>query len=214
MWKHTASWNPKHLNEKHNQSRSANISHDSHDAILLNEFADLWSDAEKLWDQHQESPGFHAYVSADYSAIFTALQQLRNSAVTVLEWGSGLGIATIMASRMGFEAYGIEAEQELLEHSDRLANAYGSTATFAQGSFVPDEFRHQSETHHEQKKTIIDLADAYGKLGLKLDHFDLVYSYPWPNEIDLYKRIMQIHGKQPSVLLTYHVRRGCELTHF
>ena len=167
MWKHTASWNPKHLNEKHNQSRSANISHDSHDAILLNEFADLWSDAEKLWDQHQESPGFHAYVSADYSAIFTALQQLRNSAVTVLEWGSGLGIATIMASRMGFEAYGIEAEQELLEHSDRLANAYGSTATFAQGSFVPDEFRHQSETHHEQKKTIIDLADAYVKLGLK-----------------------------------------------
>ena len=110
------------------------------DKTLLTEFGRLWAEAEDLWDRHQDASPFHAYVSADFMAVYESLVQLQGRVLTVLEWGSGLGIVTIMASRMGFEAYGIEAEPGLIEHSENLAQAYGPKARFAQGSFVPDGF--------------------------------------------------------------------------
>ncbi len=60
---------------------------------------------------------FEGYVSADYLSVFHSLAQLRNRVSTVLEWGSGLGVVSIMASRMGFEAFGIEAEAVLVEYA-------------------------------------------------------------------------------------------------
>ena len=82
---------------------------------LLDDFTGLWAEAEAIWDRHQNAPGFHSYVSSDYGCVYDALVQLQGRLLTVLEWGSGLGVVTIMASRMGFEAYGIEAELTLVE---------------------------------------------------------------------------------------------------
>ncbi|NIO39185.1 MAG: hypothetical protein GTO41_02680, partial [Burkholderiales bacterium] len=87
------------------------------DLSLLAEFEALWGDARKLWDRHEDSAGFGEYVSADYAQVCQSLIELRGQATTFLEWGSGLGVVAIMASRLGFEAYGIEAEAELVEHA-------------------------------------------------------------------------------------------------
>ena len=107
---------------------------------LLAEFTRLWAEAEAIWDRHENSPAFHSYVSSDYLSVYEALRQLQGRVLNVLEWGSGLGVVTIMASRMGFEAYGIEAELTLVEMSEDLSAAYGATATFAHGSFIPAGF--------------------------------------------------------------------------
>ena len=82
----------------------------------------------------------HGYVSADYLLVYEALSRLQGSVLSVLEWGAGLGVVTIMASRMGFDAYGIETEPQLLMHAEQLARQYGPDAESAQGSFVPDDF--------------------------------------------------------------------------
>ena len=70
----------------------------------LTEPVALWDEAAALWDAHQDDPGWEGYVSADYAAIFQQLVQLRGKVSSVLEWGSGLGVVTIMASRLGFDA--------------------------------------------------------------------------------------------------------------
>ena len=88
---------------------------------LLNEFTQLWEDADKIWEQESATPAFAAYVSADYMPIYEQLKLLRSQADTFLEWGSGLGVVTIMASRMGFDASGVEAESELVRRGDRVA---------------------------------------------------------------------------------------------
>jgi len=186
------------------------------DKTLLREFGQLWAEAEDLWDRDQDTAPFAQYVSADYLSVYESLERLRGSANSVLEWGSGLGIVTIMASRMGFQAYGIEAEAGLIEHARKLAASYGATARFARGSFIPDEFagdRADGDQANGGKvyRTVIDVVSGYGELGMDLRDFDLVYAYPWPTELPLYHNIMHQCGRPEAMLLTYDARTGMEL---
>ena len=41
------------------------------------------------------------------------------------EWGSGFGTATCMASLLGYEAYGLESEEELVRLSRAIARRLG-----------------------------------------------------------------------------------------
>jgi hypothetical protein len=177
---------------------------------LLAEFRSLWAKADALWDQRNNHPAFAGYVSADYEAVYQSLANLRGQVFTVLEWGSGLGVVTIMASRMGFEAYGIESELELVEYSEEFARAYAPEARFAQGSFVPDEFQWDpaSDTVF---RTIIDSPSAYDAFDMELRDFDLIYAYPWPQEITLYHSILRKLGRHDSLFLYYDAREGIDL---
>ena len=104
------------------------------------EFQQLWDEAESIWDQHSADAPFHGYVSADFAEVLRSLVELRSRSFTFVEWGSGLGVVTIMASRLGYDAYGIEAEGDLVDYSRELASVYGPDAQFVEGSFIPDEF--------------------------------------------------------------------------
>jgi len=184
------------------------------DETLLADFGRLSAEADDLWERHQRTPAFHRYVSADYVAVYKSLARLRGRALTFLEWGSGLGVVTIMASRMGFEAYGIETEPDLVEYAENFAQAYGPQARFAQGSFIPDDFEWNPANGDEVIRTIIDAASAYDKLEMELRDFDLVYAYPWSDEHTLYHNIMREFGGRNALLLSYDAREGIELVRF
>ena len=171
----------------------------------------LWDEAEAIWSEHQEDAGFGGYVSSDYQSVYRALRQLQGRVFTVLEWGSGLGVVTIMASRMGFDAYGIEAELVLIEWSEKLAHKYGSTAQFAHGSFIPSGFEWDPISGDEDCRTFIEIVPAYAELDMELRDFDLVFAYPWPTEHALYRRILREFGSDQSLLLTYDAREGIAL---
>ena len=178
------------------------------------EFTNLWAYADELWERNQARHAFRSYASADYSAVYHALAQLQNQVTSVLEWGSGLGIVTIMASRMGFDAYGIEAEPELVEHARNFAKTYGPEARFASGSFIPDEYVWNPAAGDESLKTEIDVASAYDKFDLELRDFDLIYAYPWPDEHTLYHNILRQFGGDHAMLLSYDAREGMGLVRF
>ena len=181
------------------------------DDALLSEFGSLWAEVDALWERHQEAPAFHGYVSADFQAVYESLAQLQGRALTVLEWGSGLGAMTIMASRMGFEAYGIEAEASLVEFSEHLALDYGPKAKFAQGSFIPDQFQWNPADGDNVIRTLVDAASAYNGLKMEIRDFDLVYSYPWPNERILYHQILREFARPDAFFLCFDARAGVEL---
>ncbi len=168
----------------------------------------LWAEAGQIWDRHENDPGFHAYVSSDYSSVYEALRRLQGRVLTVLEWGSGLGVVTIMADLMGFEAYGIEAELTLVELSEGLAKKYGASAKFAHGSFIPEEFEWDPASGDEDCRTMLDIEPAYSQLDMELRDFDLVFAYPWPTEHALYRRIMRDSCGDRTLLLMYDAREG------
>ncbi len=178
---------------------------------MLAEFGRLWSEAEGIWDKHQHEPAFHGYVSADYRAIYESLVRLQGRVTTVLEWGSGLGVVAIMASRMGFDAYGIESEPILVDFSVNLAQKYGPMTQLAEGSFIPDQFEWNPADGSEVNRTMIDVPAAYADLDMELRDFDLVYAYPWPNEHSLFQTILRQFGNREALLLTYDVREGVQL---
>ena len=172
----------------------------------------LWQEADEIWDTCRNHLEFGAYVSADYLEIFRELTQLQGRVETVLEWGSGLGVVAIMASRLGFDAYGIEVEPLLVERSQALAKRFRCDVQFVQGSFIPDEYAWNVEQIGENSRTETDSCDAYAELDLDIRDFDLVYAYPWPDEHDLYRDILQQCGRLDALLLTYDAREGAHLT--
>ena len=180
---------------------------------LLAEFRELWRVADDLWTEGEADAAFRAYVSADYEEVYRWLVRLRGTTTSFLEWGSGLGVVTMMASRLGFDAWGIEAEEELVQHSWDLASRFAPNAQFAQGSFVPDEFEWNPAAGDESINTSLDLADAYDQLGMELLDFELVYAYPWPTEHPLLHHILKEFGCDNVALLTYDAREGAALTY-
>jgi hypothetical protein len=171
----------------------------------------LCAEAESIWSEIQHEPDCRLFVAADYAAVFQSLRRLRNRGVTFLEWGSGLGVVTIMASNLGFEAYGIEAESRLVEQSLELAEKYGPQAQFANGSFVPSHYQWKPRYEGENLHLICDGQAAYDQLDMELRDFDVVYAYPWPDEHHLYRDIMRQCGRQNSLLLTYDAHEGISL---
>ena len=175
------------------------------------DFSKLWQDASDIWDERQSEPAFEGYVSADFEAIAGLLRSLQGQIETVLEWGSGLGVVAIMASEMGFEAYGIEAEEELVAHAEALASSYGPGAKFSQGSFIPDDFEWDPASGDEIHRTITDLPSAYDDLDMGLQDFDLIYAYPWPEEYSLFLSILRQFARPDALWLSYDVREGPRL---
>ena len=175
-------------------------------------FKGLWRDAAAIWERHQYEPAFEGYVSADYGAVYDSLRKLQNRCATFLEWGSGLGVVTIMAAHLGFDAYGIEIEPELVEHARELADRYHSTAKFGCGSFVPGEYRERSSSGEEFHRTICDAVPAYDELDMELRDFDLVYGYPWPEEHLVFRSIMRHYGAPRAILVCYDAREGISTT--
>ncbi len=180
---------------------------------IMAEMAPLWDEAEDLWESSKNEKAFGLFVAGDYSTIFRSLVQLRPRARTFLEWGSGLGVVTIMASRLGFEAYGIEHEPVLVALSRRLAEEHGPLARFATGNFIPGEYAWTGRHGDENFRTPFETCEpGYGELGMELEDFDLVYAYPWPDEQELYQDILEQCGHRRALLLSYDAREGLMLS--
>lgn len=178
------------------------------DEELLDEMELLWNDAEELWEQHQHTASFEGYVGSDFRAAYELLRSYRGRATTFLEWGSGLGVVTIMAARLGFDACGIEIQPELVDLADELAAKYRAEPQFACGSFVPETFESNLADGDEFYRTDASGYAAYGELDRELSDFDLVYAYPWPDEHQLFGSIMRQCGAPGALLIRYDNREG------
>ena len=179
---------------------------------LLQQMHEIWKEVDRIWTERKNHPAFSGYVSADYEEVFEQLWKMRDQAESFLEWGSGLGAVAMAAAAMGFEAYGIEAEEELVILSEELAEAFELDVEFAHGSFIPSDFNWDPATGANVTITQIDLPDAYPELGLDLADFDIIYAYPWPDEHGLLQDIVNQFGRRGAQLFTYDAHEGVQVT--
>ena len=100
--------------------------------------------AEDLIDQANrklvvETP---AFVPTNFRTLYRHLYSIRATYAPgsrFCEWGSGLGVAAIMADFLGFDSIGIEIDPMLARQSVDLAQTVNSKAQLVQGSFVPSD---------------------------------------------------------------------------
>jgi hypothetical protein len=167
----------------------------------------LLAEAEVHWRELGADfvKGWQGFVPADYPEVYLALKKLRASgAETFLEWGSGIGTVAIMADMLGYEAYGIEIQPALVARAEALAARFGSKAVFAEGNFIPDDYRWSPEVADEDFNTSFEGGSGYEELGMELGDFDVVYGYPWPGEEALFEDIFDRHARPDAVFVSYH----------
>jgi hypothetical protein len=166
-------------------------------AALLDEGWELW----ERFDREVRSRHWHPFVAADSEIVLRALVPLRAPGRRFLEWGSATGVITIMAGLLGFEAYGIELDEELVAVARSLAARHGSRARFVAGSFVPAGYRPSFRNGDGRLGTIGDGVSPYAELGLAMDEFDVVHGYPWTGEEAVMLDLHRQYGSRDGHLL-------------
>lgn len=154
-----------------------------HIQILLDETAEPIND----W---QSAPGQHPFVPADYVVLWDGLRRLRPMMTAAkpvfLEWGSGMGVVTMLAAALGWEAHGIELQAGLVAESRGWAKRFGLPAHFHAGSFFPQD------------------PEGAAELAALCRRADVIYVYPWPDQelrtFDLFDRL----ARSGTYFLNYH----------
>ena len=187
---------------------------DGLDPALRGRLESLCEEGREMWDRFDNevrSKDFHPFVAADYDRVLEALLALRAPGLRFLEWGSATGVITIMADLLGFEAYGIELDPELVEVARGLAARYGSEARFVAGSFIPAGYRYRPTGGDGRLGTIGDGSSAYPELKHPLEDFALVYAFPWHGEEPMMVDLMRAYGGRGARLLLHGVADGVQV---
>lgn len=166
----------------------------------------------RIW-QHMEEQRGHGlgFVASDFVMVHAALEQIVKERLArgtmFCEWGSGFGVVAMLASMLGFDAYGIEVQSELVRAAEDLAGCVQCDVQFAHGSFMT-----------ARDEDLVDTAEAswwhtgerngYEDLDLQPEDFDVFFGYPWPGEEDLFDALFVRHASVGTLLLTYHDATG------
>lgn len=169
----------------------------------------LLADADARIDElrRRDRDGMGSFVPADYALVHAGLAAVRGERLApgdaLVEWGSGVGVAACLASTLGFDAAGIEAEAALVEEAEHLAAAHGLAVPFAHGSFVPPEHDGLADVADDLATLAIGLADGHDELGVDPADAAIVYAYPWPGEEAVVEAVFEASAAAGALLLTY-----------
>ena len=152
------------------------------------------------------------FVPSDFVTVYHALRAITEAnlapGTSLCEWGGGFGVVASLAAMLGFKVCGIEIERGLVDASRRLADDFGLPVEFVHGSFVPYGAEAYAEEAYADNNAesfwlATDADDAYDKLGLDPDDFDVVFAYPWPGEEGLTASLFEKYAAEEALLLTY-----------
>ncbi|MCK6457011.1 MAG: class I SAM-dependent methyltransferase [Phycisphaerae bacterium] len=125
--------------------------------------------------------------AADPHVVWAELRKFDRQDRVFLEWGSGIGTMTLLADRFGYRAAGIEIDPLLVRTARRIATERYSNARFVEGDYRPS----------------VHGGASYRELGLTLDAVDIVYVFPWPDEIDACRDLFAAHARIGARLWVY-----------
>lgn len=157
---------------------------------------------QDCWHNHK----IEQFVAADYELVYQTLAWIRDTQPLLgnrfLEWGCGFAVVTSLATKLGFDAIGIEAEADLFRPGrDTVEDWFEATETrpeLVTGNFLPADSERMADD-----PTLPSLGHnvpcAYETLGLELDDFAIVYSYPWPGENGFHEDVFERHARQGAI---------------
>ena len=166
-------------------------------------------------DDHQ-APRF---VPSVPERVFAVLEEVttRNLPPTRVfcEWGSGFGTATCLASLLGYEAYGLEIDEELVRLSRAIARRLGIPVEILCTSLFPEGYAAYSgvdgialvtpkslRDHNDNDKDRRPL--RYDGMEIAIADIGLFFAYPWPEEHELIQQLFDAVAREGAMLVVYH----------
>ena len=192
-------------------------------AQLPDDVSSLLEESERQWDQFfasQSNRRFPRFLPSDVALVFTAIEYVTRHDLALgrvfCEWGSGLGTATCLAALLGYEAYGIEIEAELVELSRKMARALAIPVEILCASYIPEGYESYSGVGGEdlvQSETFsypgaaIDPEPRYDGMDIEIAAIDLFFVYPWPDEQVLMQKLFDAVAIEGAILIAYYSAR-------
>lgn len=180
----------------------------------------LLAAAHERIERFQATQVVAGFVPSDFFGAYAALRALAAGqlapGMSLCEWGSGFGVVACLAATVGFDCWGIEVDDSLVNESRRLAADYQLPVQFHRGSFLPagapallDELCPDSGDGFYWMD--MHAACAEDEMGLAIEDFDVIFAYPWPGEEGILYALFDCYASLGAVLLTYHGLEGFRL---
>ena len=178
-------------------------------ASLIQDADDRW---EKFWAQ-KLNKRYPRYVASEPAQVYAALKHVRDEGLALgerfIEWGSGFGVATSLASQLGFEATGIELEDGLVEIAESLAEKHQTGAEFITATYIPEgyiSYDHVGGSDIAPDESFSHQAEPpqYDEMDIGLDEIDVFFVYPWPGEQEMMLKLFQTVASEDAILIAYY----------
>ena len=154
------------------------------------------------WDR----PLIEQFVAADYELVYQSISWTRDHVPMIgnsfLEWGCGFASISAFASTLGMEVIGIEAERDLLDQAEKILAGWKINIELVHGNFLP-----QGSEAFADDPTLPSLGHrvecGYAAIGMDLDDFAFVYSYPWPGEDDFHEFVFDRFAALGALMMQF-----------
>ena len=131
------------------------------------------------------------------------------------EWGSGFGTATCLAALLGYKAYGLEIEEELVRRSRAIARRLGIPVEILCTSFLPEGYEAPVGVDGTTLVTPASGSDPhatdvargplrYDGMAVAIADIGLFFAYPWPEEQELMPQLFDAVAREGAILVVYH----------
>ena len=129
------------------------------------------------------------------------------------EWGSGFGTGACIAALLGYEAYGIEIQPELVDISREIALDLDIPVEILCTSYLPEGFESYSGVGGEDlvesrafgyPEEAMELDLQYEGMAYNIAEIDLFFVYPWPEEQELMQQLFDAVAMEGTILIAYH----------
>ena len=166
---------------------------------------DAWARVRAFQDRWDRD-SIEQFVASDYDLVFQTLEWIKEQGICdgsrFLEWGCGFSVVCALASSLGWDAVGIEAEGDLLERGRETVEDWGQPVELVHGNFLP-----RGAERLADDPTLPSLGHpvgaAYDALGLEIDDFAMIFSYPWPGEEDFHCDVFARYARPGALLLQF-----------
>lgn len=155
------------------------------------------------WDQ----PQIEQFVASDYELVFRVLRWIVEQRLMhgnrMLEWGCGFAVVAALASRLGLDVVGIEAEQRLLDEAQTTLAQFAAPVELVHGNFLPPGA--EALSHRSDFPSLgHPVPCGYQQIGADLDDFALVFGYPWPGEWTFHEAVFARYGAVGGLLVLFY----------
>jgi hypothetical protein len=131
------------------------------------------------------------------------------------EWGSGFGTATCLAALLGYQAYGLELDADLVWCSRAIARRLGIPVEILCTSLFPKGYAVSTGGDGAALVTPASGSDPhdtdatrrrlrYDGMAMDIADIGVFFTYPWPEERALMQALFEAVAREGALLVVYH----------
>ncbi len=170
---------------------------------------------ERFMNNHRAAP-IPAFVPSDHALVYQVLQSIRDHRLApgdcFCEWGAGFAVAASLAASLGYEAWAIEIESDLVREAEDLAETHDQSVEVLHGSIIPRSGQDAIDDGGELIALRTEGVDPLEDHGMGIEDFDVIFAFPWPGEHEVFERLFETHAATGALLVMYHGLDGVRVS--